>query len=104
MAPKVKGFSKLKKNHAGHIDAHSILSPSTDPLLTSVIWHCVVLGAYFAMSTNRAKSSVKIYVKLADEELTEWLNTPEEAIERLAEINDCLVEMAVERGLVKLAS
>lgn len=104
MPPKAKGFSKLRKEHAGHIDAHSILSPTTDPLLTSVLWHCVVLGAYVALSTNRAKSAIKVYIKAGDEDLTQWFNTPEEAISGLAEINDCLVEMCVERGLVTLAS
>jgi len=98
-AKKPAGFSKLKKNHAGHIDARDILSPTTDPFLAMIIWHCVVLGAYVAVSTNRAKSSIKLYVKLGDEELTQWFNTPEEALSGLAEVNDCLVEMCLERGL-----
>lgn len=104
MANKVKGFSKLRKEHAGHIDAQHIMSPATDPLLATVVWHCVVLGAFFSLSTNRAKSAVKVYIKLEDETLTEWCNTPEEAVQKLAEINDVLVATAVERGLVTMAS
>ena len=103
MAKKPAGFSKLLKQHAGHIDAREILSPATDPLLVVVIWHCVVLGAYVAISCNRAKSSIKLYIKLGDEELTQWFNTPEEALSGLADVNDCLVEMAQDRGLVTKA-
>jgi len=104
MAKKPSGFSKLKKNHAGHIDARELLSPTTDPLLVSVIWHSIVLGAYFAISCNRAKSAVKVYVKLGDEENEQWFNTPEETISGLAELNDVLFEMALERGLVQKPS
>lgn len=104
MAAKVKGFSKLKKQHAGHIDARDILTPTTDHLLAAVVWHCIVLRAYVALSTNRAGSSVKVFIKFEDEELVEWCNTPEEAMEKLAQINDVLVETAVERGLVTKAS
>lgn len=103
MAKKPVGFSKLKKDHAGHIDAREILVPSSDALLVNVVWHSVVLGAYFAISCNRAKSALKVYIKLAEEEVSVWCNTPEECVEKLAELNECLVEMCRDRGLIDKA-
>jgi hypothetical protein len=98
---KKTGFSKLLKKHTNNIEAQEILSPNTDQALLNVINHCVTLRAFFAISTSRAGNSVQVYIKLDDEQMKEWLNTPEEALDKLIEIDDCLVESMRDRGLLK---
>lgn len=102
MAPKkVRGFSKLKNDHAGHIDVGSILSTNCDPLLVSLLWHVAKLGAYFGLGTNRARSAVQFYVKYGDETIKEWANTPEEAVEKLASILEAVVETCEDLGRIE---
>lgn len=100
-APKAKGFSRLKKQHAGHIDAHDILSNNTDPILVSCVHYSLRLGCFFSVGTNRAKSAVKLYLKYGADVYDDWCNTPEEAVEKLTELLSVLVDMCVEAGIVE---
>jgi hypothetical protein len=100
-APKPKGFSKLKKNHAGHIDACDIMSNNTDPILASCVHYALKLGCFFSLGTNRAKSAVKIYLKYGAEVYDDWANTPEECVEKLTEVLAVLVEYCQDLGLVE---
>lgn len=100
-AKKVRGFSKLANDHAGHVDVGSILSTNTDPLLVSLLWHCSKLGAYFAQSTNRARSAVQFYIKYEKDEIKRWANTPEEAVEVLSELLEAVVETCEDLGRIE---
>jgi len=69
-------------------------------LVSSVFFHAAIVGGYCAQGTNRAKTAVRFTVALGDDKIEQWCNDVQECMEFLAELNDTLVSIAKEEGLL----
>jgi hypothetical protein len=69
-------------------------------LVSSVIFHAAIVGAYFAQGSNRAVTAVKFTVALGEDKLEQWCNDAEECMSFLAELNETLTDLARADSLI----
>jgi hypothetical protein len=67
-----------------------LLKPIPDDLLSAVVYHALLTGAYIAWGTNRAVTAVKLTLMLREDNYTVWCNSSEDLLEELTAINDVL--------------
>jgi hypothetical protein len=92
------GFANRKRKARNNMEIPDILTANTETVLASVVYMSALCGACFIINTNKARSAVKITLLLDEDREEEWLNTPEEATDKLVELNEMLVETARAKG------
>lgn len=101
MAPKLgarAGFARRNKTAKNNMTIEEIVGGASEHLIAAVSYHSALNGACLMQSTNRSRSAIKFTLMLGDDREEWWCNSPEEFLSNLAEINDLLVETAIEHG------
>lgn len=95
------GFSSHKKKARNNMTIPDILTPNTEALFNSMIYHALCCGACVILNTNKALSAIKVKFLLDDDSEEDWMNTPEEAQEIMYNFDQMLIETARDRGLLE---
>lgn len=95
------GFASHKKKARNNMEIPDILTPNSEALFNTMIYHALLCGACVILNTNKARSAIKVKFMLDDDVEEEWMNTPEEAQEVMAQWADILVATARERGYLQ---
>lgn len=104
MAPKLgarSGFARRNKTAKNNMTIEELLGGVSEHLIAAVSYHAALCGACLIQTTNRSRSAVKFALMLGEDKVEEWCNSPEEATEKLADLNDLLVQTAQELGFLQ---